>query len=199
MMMPLMKPQSAPTASTTTARQTTGLQRRADDQVRGQAVGQHEHHADREVDAGGQHRQRLRHRDDREQHALVGGGGQHRHRPAGLVLADVEREDHARTWPRRRTRRGVPAGGIASRRCSRRGLRRQVERARDERVFGEPRRLRASARCGRRRRRRRGRSSRSARRSRSSTAARPHPRPRGGATARRSPAWCRRRCRASGR
>ena len=31
-------------------------------------------HADREVDAGGDHDERLRHGDEREQHALVGGG-----------------------------------------------------------------------------------------------------------------------------
>ena len=71
-----------------------GLQRRADDDRRGQAIGQHHHHADRQVDARGQHHQRLGHRHDRQQHALVG----RRRRDVGVqadrMVAGVDREHH---------------------------------------------------------------------------------------------------------
>ncbi len=69
-----------------------GLERPALDDRRGDAVGHHEHHADREVEAAGQDRQGLGHGDQREQHALVGRGLGDRHGQPGRIVADVERE-----------------------------------------------------------------------------------------------------------
>ena len=78
----------------------------------GEAVGQHEDHADRQVDAGGEHHQRLRHGDEGEQHALVGGG-----------LHDVGGEARPDGWRRRSTNiddedARAPAACRAARRAS---------------------------------------------------------------------------------
>ena len=85
MIRPLSRPQARPGKRTRTMpnADSSGA---ADDQRRGQAIGQHEHHADRQVEPGGQDGQRLRHGDDRQQHALVGDGG----RDGGVQAAGCE-------------------------------------------------------------------------------------------------------------
>ena len=72
-----------------------GLEGGADDEPGGEAVGQRQHHADGEVDAGGGHDQRLGHGDEGEERGLVGGGLHHVGGEAGGVVGDVDEEhDH---------------------------------------------------------------------------------------------------------
>ncbi len=91
------------------------LQRRADDDVGGDAVAQDEDHADRQVDAGGQDHKGLRDRDQRQQHALVRGGGDHVGVEAGRVVAgiDHEHDDEDRERQQRAALLAEPVAPIA--------------------------------------------------------------------------------------
>ena len=66
--------------------------RRARHDVGGEAIGEDEDHADREIDAGGQHHHGLGHGHQRQQHALVGGGLHHIGGEACRVVADIDDE-----------------------------------------------------------------------------------------------------------
>ena len=68
--------------------------RRSDDDPRREAIGQNEHRADRKIDAGGDDDEGLRHRHQRQQHALVGRGLHHIGAEAGRMIARVDREHH---------------------------------------------------------------------------------------------------------
>jgi hypothetical protein len=140
-MAPLIAPHTAPTASTPTTPKRR-LKRRADDDPRGEAVGQDEDHADRQVDAGGEHHQRLRHGDEREQHALVGG---RLHdigvKPAGMI-GDVEGEHRDEDGERhqRAALFGEPEAPVLHRRSHAghpASRRLDVERAGDQRMLGD--------------------------------------------------------------
>lgn len=65
---------------------------RADQEVGGQAIAEDEDHAHRQVDAGSEHDEGLRHGDQSEQHALVGGGLNDIGSEACRVIGDVEGE-----------------------------------------------------------------------------------------------------------
>jgi hypothetical protein len=70
------------------------LRRRADHDGGSEAVGKDEDHADREIDAGGDHHEGLRHGDQRQKHTLIGGRCRHIGIEAGRMMADIEGEHH---------------------------------------------------------------------------------------------------------
>ena len=92
-MRPLSAPQARPAARTARTPRPVSSGG-ADDEPGGEAVGQDEHHADGEVDAGGDHDERLGHGDEGEQRGLVGGGLHHVGGEAGRVVGDVDDEHH---------------------------------------------------------------------------------------------------------
>ncbi len=70
------------------------FQRVAMDDPRGQAVGQDERHSNRQVYAGGDHNEGLRHRNEREKHALVGRCLHNIRGEACRMVAHIDDEHH---------------------------------------------------------------------------------------------------------
>ena len=142
-MRPLIAPHARPvrrTPMTPSAAVAAG----ADYDPRRQAIGQNEHHADRKIDAGGDDDEGLRHRHQRQQHALVGRGLDDIGAEAGRMIARVDRE-HDDEKDECEQRRAILAEDDSASRSSPRscqlhapsGFVGNVERAADERALGD--------------------------------------------------------------
>ena len=90
---PFSAPQRTPTRSTATTPSAVSIGVPTTSH-RGEAIGQDEDHADREVDARGDDHQRLRHRDEGEQNALVGCRLHHIGGEASRMVRGVDDEHH---------------------------------------------------------------------------------------------------------